>query len=100
MQCSRRCTTKQAKIGGVWAICCHRPVCRRHRWGVAKYRAYWNSERCHQGIDGQTPVERADSARVADVPDLSELRRRKLVRQSFAHGPLNSYSLEPVAEAA
>jgi hypothetical protein len=65
-----------------------------------EYRAYWNSERCHQGIDGQTPVERADSARVADVLNLSQLRRRNLVRQSFAHGLLNSYSLEPVAEAA
>jgi hypothetical protein len=69
-------------------------------WYLDEYRAYWCSDRCHQGIDGQTPIERADSARVADVLDLSELRCRKLVRQSFAYGLLNSYSLEPVAEAA
>ena len=70
------------------------------QWYLNEYRAYWNSERCHQCIGGQTPVEPADSAHVADVLDLNELRRRKLVRQSFAHGLLNSYSFEPVAEAA
>jgi hypothetical protein len=34
------------------------------------------------------------------VLDVSELRRRKLVRQSFAYGLLNSYSLKSVTEAA
>jgi hypothetical protein len=34
------------------------------------------------------------------VLDIGELRRRKLVRRSFAHGLLNGYSLEPVGEAA
>jgi transposase InsO family protein len=70
------------------------------QWYLDEYRAYWNSERCHQGIDGQTPADRADGSPVADVLDPSELRRRTLVRRSFAHGLLNSYSLEPVAEAA
>jgi hypothetical protein len=70
------------------------------QWYLDEYRAYWTSERCHQGIDGQTPGERADNERVADVLELSELRRRKLVRRSFAHGLLNGYSLEPVVEAA
>jgi putative transposase len=70
------------------------------QWFLDEYRAYWNSERCHQGIDGQTPGERADDVRVAEVLELSELGRRQLVRRSFAHGLLNSYSLEPVGEAA
>jgi hypothetical protein len=26
-------------------------------WYLDEYRAYWNSQRCHQGIDGQTPIE-------------------------------------------
>ena len=70
------------------------------QWYLGEYRAYWNSHRCHQGIAGQTPAERADHGRAADVLDIGELRRRKLVRRSFAHGLLNGYSLKPVGEAA
>jgi transposase InsO family protein len=70
------------------------------QWYLDESRAYWNSARCHQGIDGQTPNERAVSEPVADVLDLDELRCRKLVRRSFAHGLLNGYSLEPMGEAA
>ena len=39
-------------------------------------------------------------AAVSDLPHLSELCRHKLARRSFAHGPLTSYSLEPVDQAA
>ena len=70
------------------------------QWYLDEYRAYWSSDRCHQGIDGRAPVDRADNVPVGDVLDLNELRRRRLVRKSLAHGLLNSYSLEPVAEAA
>ena len=56
--------------------------------------------RCHQGIDGRTPAEQAEGGPVAEVIDLIELRRRKLVRRSFAHGLLNGYSLESVQAAA
>ena len=70
------------------------------QWYLDEYRAYWGRDRCHQGIDGQTPADRAEGSPVADVLDLSELRRHKLVRTSFAHGLLNSYSLEPVDHAA
>jgi hypothetical protein len=70
------------------------------QWYLDEYRAYWGSARCHQGIDGQTPTDRADSASVADVLALGDLHRRRLARRSFAHGLLNSYSLEPLAEAA
>jgi putative transposase len=70
------------------------------QWYLDEYRAYWGSDRCHQGIDGQAPVDRADSVPVARVPDLNEVRCRRLIRKPFAHGLLNSYSLEPVAAAA
>ena len=70
------------------------------QWYLDEYRAYFNTARCHQGIDGQTPAERADDVPAAEVLDLIELRRRKLVRQSFAHGLLNGYMLESVDEAA
>jgi hypothetical protein len=70
------------------------------QWYLDEYRAYWNSERCHQGIDGRTPAEQADGVPVAEVLDLTELRRRKLVRRSFAHGLLNGYTLESVDQAA
>jgi putative transposase len=70
------------------------------QWYLDEYRAYWNGERCHQGIHGQTPAERADDIPVAKVLELTELRRGKLVRRSFAHGLLNGYALEPVEQAA
>jgi hypothetical protein len=70
------------------------------QWYLDEYRAYWGSARCHQGIDGQSPADRADSAPVAAVLHVCEPRRRRLVRKSFAHGLLSSYAHEPVAEAA
>jgi transposase InsO family protein len=70
------------------------------QWFLDQYRAHWNSERCPQGIDGRTPAERAGGVPAAEVLDLTELRRRKLVRRSSAHGLLNGYTLEPVGEAA
>ena len=70
------------------------------QWYLDEYRAHWNSERCHQGIEGRTPQERAADSPVAEVIDLDEVRRRKLVRRSFAHGLLNGYSLERVDDAA
>ena len=70
------------------------------QWYLDEYRAYFTTERCHQGIHGQTPTDRAGGAPIADVLDLNDLSRRRLIRKSFAHGLLNSYSLEPVAEAA
>ena len=48
------------------------------QWYLDEYRAYFSTERCHQGIDGRTPTERADGAAVADVLDLNALRRRRL----------------------
>ena len=48
------------------------------QWYLDEYRAYLSTERCHQGIDGRTPTERADGAPVADVLGLDDLRRRRL----------------------
>jgi len=70
------------------------------QWFLDEYRAYFNTARCHQGIDGLTPAERAEEVPVAKVIDMTQVRRRKLVRRSFAYGLLNGYSLESVAEAA
>ena len=70
------------------------------QWFLDAYRAYFNTARCHQGIDGLTPAERANDVPLAKVVDLDELRRRKLVRRGFAHGLLNGYTLESIHEAA
>ena len=58
-----------------------------------EYRRYRNSERAHQGIDGQTPEARAANAPEAPLIDLADLRQRRVERRSYAHGLLNGYSL-------
>ena len=70
------------------------------QWYLDEIRSYWNTARCHQGIGGRTPAERAEDAPLAEVVNLTELRRRKLVCRAFAHGLLNGYTLESVDEAA
>ena len=70
------------------------------QWYLVELRSYWNTARCHQGICGRTPAERAEDAPLAQVVDVTELRRRKLVRRAFASGSLNGYTLESVDEAA
>jgi hypothetical protein len=60
-----------------------------------EYRRYANTERPHQGIEGQTPQEASTEAPEAAVLDLAEARRRRLVRRNYAHGLLVGYSLEP-----
>jgi transposase InsO family protein len=58
-----------------------------------EFRVYATNERAHQGLDGQSPDERARGQPVPDVLSLDELRRRKLCRRSYAHGLLHGYSL-------
>jgi putative transposase len=70
------------------------------QWYLDQYRDYFNTARCHQALDGRTPAECSGNVAVAEVIDVNEIRRRKLVRRSFAHGLLNGYTLEPVDEAA
>jgi transposase-like protein len=60
-----------------------------------EYRTFANAERAHQGIDGRTPREVSTEEPEAEVLDLAEARRRKLVRRSYANGLLVGYSLEP-----
>lgn len=60
-----------------------------------EYRTFANAERAHQGIEGRTPREVSTEAPEAEVLDLAEARRRKLVRRSYANGLLVGYSLEP-----
>ena len=65
-----------------------------------QYRDYFNTARCHQALGGRAPAEYAGDVAVAEVIELNEIRRRKLVRRCFAHGLLNGYTLEPIDEAA
>jgi hypothetical protein len=58
-----------------------------------EYREYANTERPHQGIDGQTPEERAQDSPPAEVIDIATIRRRRLQRREYAHGLLRAYSL-------
>jgi len=58
-----------------------------------EYRAYYNECRANQATGGQTPAEFGRDSPVCDVIGLDEVRRRRLVRKSFAHGLLNAYEL-------
>jgi hypothetical protein len=46
-----------------------------------------------QALEGQTPTAFGKGEKLADVIDLEAVRRKRLVRRSFAHGLLNSYEL-------
>ncbi len=63
------------------------------QWYLNEYRVYYGEWRPNQALDGRTPKEYADKAPVADIIDIETIRRRRLVRHSFAHGLLNSYEL-------
>ena len=63
------------------------------QWYLDEYRAYYNMHRTNQAIGGQTPAAFGCGLPGADVISLDEMRRRKLVRRSFAHGLLNTYEL-------
>lgn len=66
---------------------------------MVAYRRYYQPERANQALDGQTPAAFGSGEKLAEVIDLDTVRRRRLVRRSFAHGLLNSFALvevEPV----
>lgn len=63
------------------------------QWYLDEYRRYYQAERSNQALDGQTPAAFGTGAKLAEVIDLETVRRRRLVRRSFAHGLLNSYEL-------
>jgi transposase InsO family protein len=58
-----------------------------------EYRAYANTERPHQGIEGRTPEEMSTGVPEAEVLDLAAVRQRRLVRREYAHGLLQGYTL-------
>lgn len=62
-----------------------------------EFRRYMNDERAHQGIEGRTPIERSIGAPEAELIDLAEVRRRRLLRREYAHGLLHGYDLVDVA---
>ena len=70
------------------------------QWYLDEYRAYYNQHRANQAIGGETPAAFGRDSPGAEVISLDEVRRRKLVRRSFAHGLLNSYELVDEKSAA
>ncbi len=62
------------------------------QWYLDEYRTYYKG-RPNQALDGRPPQEFADEAPAPEIIDIETIRRRRLVRQSFAHGLLNSYEL-------
>ncbi len=70
------------------------------QWYLDEYRAYYNEHRANQAVGGRAPVAAARDAPVAEVISLDEVRRRRLVRRSFAHGLLNAYELVEEKSAA
>jgi transposase-like protein len=63
------------------------------QWYLDEYRRYYQTKRANQALDGQTPAAFGAGEKLAEVIDLQAVRRRRLVRRSFAHGLLNSYEL-------
>ena len=70
------------------------------QWYLDEYRAYYNQHRANQALGGQTPVAFGRDSPSAEVISLDEVRRRKLVRRSFANGLLNAYELADDESAA
>lgn len=62
-------------------------------WYLDEYRAYYNEHRASQAVGGQTPAAFGRDSPGAEVISLDDVRRRRLVRRSFAHGLLNAYEL-------
>ena len=63
------------------------------QWYLDEYRTYFNEHRANQAIGGSTPAGFGRDAPGAEVISLDEVRKKKLVQRSFAHGLLNAYEL-------
>jgi transposase len=63
------------------------------QWYLDEYRRYYQNERANQATEGQTPAAFGRGEQLAEVLDLETIRRRRLVRKSYANGLLNSYEL-------
>ena len=63
------------------------------QWYLDEYRTYFNEHRSNQAIDGSTPSGFGRDSPGAEVISLNEVRQKRLVQRSFAHGILHSYEL-------
>ncbi len=70
------------------------------QWFLDEYRAFYNEHRANQSTEGQTPAAFGRGSPIAEVIDLDEVRRRRLVCRPFAHGLLNAYELASEESAA
>jgi putative transposase len=64
------------------------------QWYLDEYRKYFNGFRANQAIAGRTPEEQSRSSPAAEVISVADIKNRRLVKHSFAHGLLNAYTLE------
>jgi len=70
------------------------------QWYLNEYRTYFNEHRANQAIGGSTPAGFGRDSPGAEVISLDEIRQKKLVQRSFAHGLLNAYDLVEKETAA
>lgn len=70
------------------------------QWYLDEYKTYYNEHRANQAIGGRTPTAYGRDSPRAEVISLDEVRKRRLVRRSFAHGLLNAYELVDGESAA
>lgn len=70
------------------------------QWYLDEYKTYYNEHRANQAIGGRTPASYGRDSPGAEVISLDEVRQRRLVRKSFAHGLLNAYELVDEKSAA
>jgi len=70
------------------------------QWYLDEYKTYYNEHRANQAIGGRTPAAYGRDSPGAEVISLDEVRQRRLVRRSFAHGLLNAYELVDEKSAA
>ncbi len=63
------------------------------QWYLDEYRTYFNEHRANQAIGGSTPSGFGRDSPGAEVISLDEVRQKRLVQRSFAHGILNAYEL-------
>ena len=70
------------------------------QWYLDEYRGYYCRHRAHQAVNGETPAAFGNGSPGAEVISLDDVRRRRLVCRSFAHGLLNAYELVDEESAA